>query len=1334
VERRSHLRHDISLKATILVTGFKPKPCIIKDYSDGGVYIACKKSIVDGNLIDPLLMDPNHQITKGDFLKVQFAVNIKGNHQTFTLELEVARAFHDSIGVRFAKENKNAVKVLQAIASNQETNKTKDTVPSQHISNAAITQCQKETCDSLKPILLDAIEEFQTKLLERSQQATSNVEQSLFFDAISLIKAHKNSFEKSYLENITQEFINVKEGSATPREHQETDGTLSLVEKDEFEDWLAITDMIRQSENEFELSLFDINQRLSQLLGTTINSTNNPTGPFTICHEFHTQISKLKVHPQALEVIYNTFRDHSLPKLNDLYDTLVTFLIKVGTTEFAHKKNTGIIKKNDQPISKKETQAKETASSQKIENQKPTTTNGASLDASDNSATTNNETQDPRAIISSNLEKTKQMYNSVMELLNMRKDSATSMMQQNASDQSATSLKSHTVETTTSVPQDRQNTFDSAPVSESNIHPKDLPDNVIAFPSEKMLPLLNQLQKEPVQKISDSETPPQRIPLREQIQKAISTDPENANTQLPPGHDNAVEMVDRLLDAISDEPNIDKNTKPIIERLKIPLLKVIMQDPSFFEDENHPARKVVNHLAKMSQLVHTEGGTKNKNLERSLNNFVDTITQEFDQSLDTFSDVLVDLQKVTDRQNRAYDRNVERITMACEGQQKVDNARREVDETLDAKFGGKQTPSIISSLLSAGWRDLLVLTLLKEGRESTHWLELLKTLDTIFSCLTQPEKIRTLAADSESFITQLSTELTAAPGEQYRRHELISELEQLLKVDQNGAPLKVASAEFVEKITDKPNKEPISLELETWVRKVQKLHVGSKLELKLRGKMCKYRLVWISENKERYVFVNHQGVKAADLSNAELAQMLKSKNAIIIEGADLEPVEQGLYSVVQNVYNEMAHQATHDQLTRLVNRREFERLTKVALADAQHNKATHTLIILDLDQFKVINNTCGHDAGDNLLKDIANILSEHLTEEDTVARLGGNEFGLLLANHNLEEGFTIAEEKRKAIGNYRFEWENQPFSLTASIGLIGIDKNSESITTLLKAADSTCYAAKEQGRNRSLIFESDDKTLARLDGMMGWVARINKALEQDSLQMRCQRIQPIDPTKSLQPHYELLLCVVDDMGEQIPPNEFIEAAEYYNRMHSVDRWVIRSAFNWMQNNRETLQHIGGFSINLSGHSLNDDSLLSFVQDEFNRTKIPPNKICFEVTETAAITNINTAAELIRDVKKLGCSFALDDFGSGLSSYAYLKHLPVDYLKIDGAFVKDILTNAEDFAMVKSINEIGHFMGKKTIAEYVENDGVLEKLREIGVDYAQGYGIEKPRLLDELKVA
>jgi len=435
----------------------------------------------------------------------------------------------------------------------------------------------------------------------------------------------------------------------------------------------------------------------------------------------------------------------------------------------------------------------------------------------------------------------------------------------------------------------------------------------------------------------------------------------------------------------------------------------------------------------------------------------------------------------------------------------------------------------------------------------------------------------------------------------------------------------------------------------------------------------------------------------------------------------------------------LSYQACHDGLTGLFNRNEFERRLSLALKSTTEQKRNHSLLYIDLDQFKIVNDTGGHTAGDELMRQISAILQVQLREGDTLARLGGDEFGILLENCSPEQGVRIADEMRQAIRDFRFSWSGLPFTMGCSIGLVTITEDGFTLAEVLRAADTACYVAKEKGRNRVHLYSSDDAEVSFKQGEMEWVGRIQQALEEDRFRLYAQEIVSLRPEIGAGTHFEILIRMLDKQGNLVLPGAFIPAAERYGLMQAVDRWVVTTTFETYaqlaSNNRE--RPIETCSINLSGASIGDDGFLEFVQTQAAVAGVPYTAFCFEITETAAVADVAKAADFIRRLRTLGCKFSLDDFGSGMSSFGYLKHLPVDYLKIDGGFVKDMLDDPIDRAMVESINHIGHVMGKKTIAEFVENVQTLEALRSIGVDYGQGFGIAKPipfAAVDTVKVS
>jgi len=438
---------------------------------------------------------------------------------------------------------------------------------------------------------------------------------------------------------------------------------------------------------------------------------------------------------------------------------------------------------------------------------------------------------------------------------------------------------------------------------------------------------------------------------------------------------------------------------------------------------------------------------------------------------------------------------------------------------------------------------------------------------------------------------------------------------------------------------------------------------------------------------------------------------------------------------IQSMARRMAFLASHDPLTGLLNRREFETRLKQVLESAQATERVHALLYLDLDQFKIVNDTCGHVAGDELLKQLAHHMQKEIRASDVLARLGGDEFGVILEDCSIDKAKQIADLLRQSVKDFRFLWESRTFEIGVSIGLVPISRESGDLTEVLSAADSACYVAKDHGRNRIHIYQPGDRALAQRRGEMQWVHRLREGLENNSFDLYCQAIVPL--REDLIPaarFYEILVRVQDQ--DLVLPAAFIPAAERYHLMPSIDRWVIGSVFSMLEKYQAQAGRTGNsdnaqFAINLSGQSLGDEKFLEFVMQQFAQHRVNPASICFEITETAAIANLARARDFIARFKHMGCRFALDDFGSGLSSFGYLKSLSVEYLKIAGDFIEGMVEDPVDHAMVDAINQIGHVMGLTTIAESVENAAIVNRLRGLGVDYAQGVGIDAPKPLHQV---
>lgn len=511
-----------------------------------------------------------------------------------------------------------------------------------------------------------------------------------------------------------------------------------------------------------------------------------------------------------------------------------------------------------------------------------------------------------------------------------------------------------------------------------------------------------------------------------------------------------------------------------------------------------------------------------------------------------------------------------------------------------------------------------------------------------------------------------------------------------------GNPLPV-----VMRLVDEDDGEPVQLPVAEWVERGEQVSLAEPAML---------------------VHRDEQRQSAIELTGAPIRDSLGATVGSVLVFRDV--------TKLRSLVKQLAYQATHDALTGLPNRVEFEKRVEQALRTAQSGKKEHAVCFIDLDQFKVVNDTCGHQAGDLLLQQLARLMTDMLRVSDTLARLGGDEFGVLLPGCPMEMAQEIAEKLRAAVEEYRLVWEGDAYRVGLSIGLVPVTTITTGLTELLQSADAACYVAKERGRNCVHVFQPDDAGVAEHLDKMQWMQRIQHALDEDMFELHYQPVAAMSgPDAGRKLHGEILLRMIDSEAEGearlITPMAFLPTAERFHLMPQIDRWVVSHALAAINSNERAGIPLGVCAINLSGQSLSDLELLDFILNQIRQHNVSGHKICFEITESAVIANLDNARQFINRLKELGCSFALDDFGSGLSSFDYLKNLPVDFVKLDGALIRDVATSKVSQAMVHAINYVAHVMGMESIAEYVENDEILEQLYRISIDYAQGYAIGKP---------
>ncbi|MEM1154313.1 MAG: DUF1631 family protein, partial [Pseudomonadota bacterium] len=803
---------------------------------------------------------------------------------------------------------------------------------------------------------------------------------------------------------------------------------------------------------------------------------------------------------------------------------------------------------------------------------------------------------------------------------------------------------------------------------------------------------------------------------------------------------NQLDLVDNLFGTIKSQLDVTQDLKPALGDLHIPLAKLALMDPQFFLNRTHPARTALDKLAKLS----TPANFPNKALESRITEVVREIVTQYEEDSSVFDRALAKIDKLVSQQERALSRNVERVVRIQEGQEKLHKAQQAVDRVINTEIKTDHAPKVLVDLVENGLRDLLVLTHVKDGAASKNWEEQIGMLEQLKVWLgdrdhadANDELITQRGLEAGSVIDMIEQQIATGLPTNVAHQSTLRELRDIIAGERDvefGDFASTADEEPVEpaqvraKIEDLPR-------LRRWVMRVEQMEKGTWLTYRNKeGQKSRMQLAWVSEERDRYIFVNERGQKVADISNIQLARHLSRGMQPPAPADQLSVVDKSLYQTLEHVQKTLSFARNHDSLTKLINRVTFLDQMGRALRHAQKKRSQHSVLYLNIDQFRLVNEVYDRVHGDQVLLEFARLLAQLHSKKASSARIESDSFGVLLLDRNTKQAMQVAEKIRRDIEASSVDIEGERISFTVSIGVVPIREYSPDVGQILNTARTTMHLAKEQGRNRVVQYEEDQSSASSYTQDKLQVKRdLEQAVATDRFVLQAQPIVQtnIDGDVVDQMHFELLLGLKNKDGTLASPQDFILSAERYGFMSLVDRWVVKEAFSWVSKLMDAQKVVPSLSINLSGTSVTDDSFMDYLFEQISEYGVGTSKICFEITETGTISNLVKAADFVRAFRNIGCKFSIDDFGTGLASHNYLRELPVDYVKIDGSFVTNIHKNRNDYAIARSINDLAHFLGQETIAESVENDDIVDKLREIGVDFLQGWGVGRPKRLVEV---
>jgi diguanylate cyclase (GGDEF)-like protein len=803
----------------------------------------------------------------------------------------------------------------------------------------------------------------------------------------------------------------------------------------------------------------------------------------------------------------------------------------------------------------------------------------------------------------------------------------------------------------------------------------------------------------------------------------------------------AIGACEELVASLCKDPLITPELRRLLSRLKLLTIEAVLQDPGLLENPDHDVRCMLGTVESMSlymSVTRHHSFTSEKDREQ-LSRIVEAVETG---KISKMGEVTRELEQLHRELRQRFEKNRELAVSHCTKDECLKQAHASAYEALSNQLLGRSVSVVIETLFGFGWANLLVQTQVLTGKESAKskaYLRVITILRKLFAEGISPQIIE--EKQVKDLISLIRSGFRDYPVFPMGSRRFVFELQQALieggpkfeslvqqrvEIDEAYLRKQFSGMRAVSLVND-ANKEIAK----NWWDLVGRLGLGDWLEMKCHGgESAILNLAWKNDNASRYLLVDGEGYKSLDANRETLARLFESGEISLMQNLQSSIIDRAINRILVASYNEARGKSAIDNLTGLINRHTFELELKKRISGDLADEREHVLVLLDLDKFQVVNDLCGLEGGDNLLRMVASILVSYLPENSIIARMGDDEFSVLLVGYSLEQGYQTAEILRQAIDEYQYEWKGQLIPVSASVGVVHLSPTEKRRVDLMKAALAACIMAKKGGRNNTRIYLASDSAYQDQQQIIRSLPVIKEALTKGHMELFVQPIVSLrDDDKH--PHFEILLRIRNESGELECPQAFIAAAEQYDMMRAVDRWVVEAFFKALAPFEDDIESATIFSINLSGKSLGDSEFRDFLKRKILALSNPHVELGFEITETAVVGDLSESAAFMEEIRQLDCFFSLDDFGSGYATFSYMKDLPVDFVKIDGNFVREILNKPADYAMINSITEIAHYMEKQVIAEFVFNDEIAQVLKSIGVDYAQGYHFGHPRPLKDL---
>jgi diguanylate cyclase (GGDEF)-like protein len=1243
MDKRKKPRFESHVKAKLIAADGSSHACHVADFSQEGLRVYWPK-------------EEKFLLKSKDLL--QLYMTLEDSPLNITVECLYQEG--NSAGLKLHNPSNEIFLQLQSINQANRNNGALSAEKRSHYKQ----QFQQRVKESSQGIIKQWHSEFLDELFNQAHKAHNNTEQQTLFSAEKHVKEQGSKIQNSFLSIMAEQLKCWSDGlsplSFDKDSVKDNQGrSLSLVQQDDFEDWLLSKVASTHLQSRLGHTSFEVRQLLDMISEASSENCFNPLSANTVTEAFREAIEPLNIERHVRQIAFEIFQQVAGKQLQTTYQLLIKHI--------------------DVPLA--------------FRNPRPSKT--ASVHSANNSDIDNNTIQEPQTLPNAQQQTSVQEQPSTHDFSKAGYIAPTNSGSMQAFRQNQSEAQ-----------QAYTNIKNLLALRYQRLEGGITHNNVAAERSPPAMPAANHGQvHSALQKLwQQSDTQPGRV--RQDLEQALATE----DVGLPMANREAIDTLEHVTQNLVSSEQISDFIKPFIAQLEQPLSMVMLNDPSMMFNPQHPGRVVLNSISRLGRMTTTGQVRVSEQLNVMLQH-VDT-----NSSAEVLETQLQSLQLGIDTMlveaERRAKMNADRVAQAAEGEHKVDQARAKIAHLISKDTSGRTLPTIVMEWLEQGWKPLLTLIYLRETIESKRFRGAVKLYRQVLSLFNSSNAARTeLLERFYPLIKLMHRELDQLNGhrpEHTRWHNEIN-----LAAEQH---LESGEIEEITAVPAEVEEEKLILEGKG-VRRALNLQVGDWLLMVESDKNVS--LVWIAEDSSKFACVNHSGMKVVDFTLEQLASALDDGSVKRLYEQEESAVDQSLDALVQQIYNDLSAQANTDALTQINTRQHFMRHLKEETAKSHRSNLTHTLCMMDIDQFKLINSEYGAEGGDECLKAIAKALLKISTNKNDCARMGSNEFAILFQHSDLSRGEEQARELKKELEKLEIIGAKHKFRIHLSMGVSELNYQISDEIDLVAFAESACLSAKEKGGSRVYRYIEDDHARIKRDEFMSWANKLNQALESDQLQILCLPVTAIQEAEKKQRQYEVIISIEDENGTQIPPLEYLQAAEHYSRMYLIDRWTLEQLIKWMSNHPDEVARIDRFMIKLSGHSMNDDALLAFIFDQAREHDIPVNKFCFELNETSAIQNIEDAVDFMHEMRSLGCEFTLSDFGTGQSSFEYLKRLPVNYVKIDHTFIRELVTSSADYAMVKSIHEIAHFMAKKTIAEQVNDEDTLNILRSIGIDLAMG---------------